>query len=107
MGGLGGLDASTMPSNPAMAGRHRFVPMHIHGEILRRLLWRADWPTSGARPRWRGQSPFWGFSRDPHRSPSCAYDRAYLKGLYHGPAAVTAATRMNEIVTKATHKDAP
>lgn len=41
------------------------------------------------------------FSGSPAIPELTSYDRAYLKGLYHGPAAMTAATQMNEIVTAA------
>lgn len=47
------------------------------------------------------------FDGSPKITELTSYDRAYLKGLYHGPAAVTAATRMHEIETAAMHKDAP
>ncbi|WP_206242005.1 hypothetical protein [Novosphingobium terrae] len=46
------------------------------------------------------------FNGSPGIMELTSYDRAYLKGLYHGPAAVTATTRMHEIVTAATHKPA-
>jgi hypothetical protein len=47
------------------------------------------------------------FNGSPATSELTSYDRAYLKGLYHGPGAMTAATRMHEIEQAAMQKQAP